>query len=53
MTDLIKDVQKQDPGSRLITLFELELDTDITDNSYAYFHEGLEDNNNPVNKKVK
>ncbi len=42
MTELIKDVQKQDPGSRLITLFELELDTDITTNTYAYFHDGTE-----------
>ena len=42
MTDLIKDVQKQDPGSKLIVLFELELDTDISTNSYAYFHSGLE-----------
>ena len=42
MTDLIKDVQKQDPGSRLIVLFELELDTDISTNSYVYFHSGLE-----------
>lgn len=43
MTDLIKDVQKLEVDSKLITLFELELDTDITTNSYAYFHEGLEE----------
>mgnify|MGYP003113434321 CR=1 FL=1 len=42
MTEIIKDVQKQDPGSRIITLFELELDTNITDDSYAYFHNSLE-----------
>ena len=27
MTDLIKDLQKQDPGSELIELFELKLDS--------------------------
>ena len=48
MTELIKDVQKQEPGSRLLILFELELDTDITADSYAYFHSGLEADNTTV-----
>jgi len=40
MTDLIvKDLQKQDPGSELIELFELELDTSTT----VYFHSGVEE----------
>ena len=38
MTDVVKDVQKQDPGSAYIELFELEIGT----NSYAYFFSGLE-----------
>tara|TARA_Y100001938_G_C8100934_1_gene441673 strand:- start:6271 stop:7473 length:1203 start_codon:yes stop_codon:yes gene_type:complete len=38
MTDVIKDVQKQVPGSEHIELYELEIGT----NSYAYFHSGLE-----------
>jgi len=44
MSDLIKDLQKLEVPSSIITLFELELDTDFTTNSYAYFHEGLEGN---------
>ena len=48
MSELIKDVQKQEPGSKLIELFELELDTDITTNSYAYFHSGFEENNTTI-----
>lgn len=41
MTDLIvKDLQKQDPGSELIELFELELDSSTT----VYFHSGVEEN---------
>lgn len=40
MTDLIvKDVQKQDPGSALVELFELELDSSNT----VYFHSGVEE----------
>ena len=40
MTDLIvKDLQKQDPGSELIELFELELDSSTT----VYFHSGVEE----------
>ena len=40
MTDLIvKDVQKQDPGSALVELFELELDSSNT----VYFHAGVEE----------
>jgi lambda family phage minor tail protein L len=42
MTDLIKDLQKQNPGSAIVELYELELDTDITTNTTAYFHRGLE-----------
>ena len=39
MTDLIvKDVQKQDPGSALVELFELKLDSSNT----VYFHSGVE-----------
>ena len=38
MTDITKDVQKQDPGSQLIELWELEIGTD----TYAYFYSGLE-----------
>lgn len=38
MTDLIvKDLQKQNPGSALVELFELELDS-----STVYFHSGVE-----------
>ena len=42
MTELIKDLQKQNPGSAIVELYELELDTDITTNTTAYFHRGLE-----------
>ena len=42
MTDLIKDLQKQNPGSAIVELYELELDTDITTNTTAYFHRGFE-----------
>lgn len=38
MTDLIDVVQKQDPGSALIELYELE----ITDTDTVYFHTGLD-----------
>ena len=39
MTDLIvKDLQKQDPGSALVELFELELDS-----TTVYFHSGVEE----------
>ena len=45
MTDLIvKDLQKQDPGSELIELFELELDSSTT----VYFHSGVEENLNAI-----
>ena len=40
MTDLIvKDLQKQDPGSQLIELFELKLDS-----TTLYFHSGVQEN---------
>ena len=40
MTDLIvKDLQKQDPGSQLIELFELKLDS-----TTLYFHSGAQEN---------
>jgi lambda family phage minor tail protein L len=40
MTDLIvKDLQKQDPGSALVELFELKLDSSNT----VYFHSGVEE----------
>ena len=40
MTDLIvKDLQKQDPGSELIELFELKFDSSTT----VYFHSGVEE----------
>lgn len=48
MNDLVKDLQKQTVDSSLITLFELELDPDITENSYVYFHEGLEADNTTI-----
>ena len=38
MTDLIKDVQKQDPGSQFIELWEIELSSSAS----AYFFTGLE-----------
>tara|TARA_R100000152_G_C6781423_1_gene215868 strand:+ start:635 stop:1936 length:1302 start_codon:yes stop_codon:yes gene_type:complete len=41
MTELVKSVQKLEIPSNLVVLFELELDTDISTNTYAYFHEGL------------
>lgn len=37
MTDVIKDVQKQDPGSAFIELFEIDLP-----GTNAFFHAGLE-----------
>ena len=37
MTDVIKDVQKQDPGSAFIELFEIDLP-----GTNAFFHSGLE-----------
>jgi lambda family phage minor tail protein L len=40
MTDLIvKDLQKQDPGSQLIELFELKFDS-----TTLYFHSGVQEN---------
>ena len=39
MTDLIEAVQKQDPGSALVELFEIELSS----SSILYFHSGLDD----------
>ena len=35
MSDIIEAAQKQDPGSEVITLFTLELDT-----GFAYFYSG-------------
>ena len=40
MTDIAKSLQKQDPGSALVVLYELEYAT----NSKAYFFAGLNDN---------
>ena len=40
MTDLIDVVQKQDPGSELVELYEIQL----TDGTILYFHGGLDDN---------
>ena len=37
MTDLIKAVQTQEPGSALVELIEIQLD-----DSTLYFHAGLE-----------
>lgn len=37
MTDVIKDVQKQDPGSAFVELFEIDLP-----GTNAFFHSGLE-----------
>ena len=39
MTELIDVVQKQDPGSELVTLFELNFN-----GTTLYFHPGLDDN---------
>lgn len=40
MTDLIRDLQKQDPGSQLVVLYELEMPTGST----LYFTAGLQAN---------
>ena len=40
MTDIAKSLQKQDPGSALVVLYELEYATDTK----AYFFAGLNDN---------
>ena len=37
---MVKDVQKQDPGSAIVYLYELE----YADNTFAYFHDGLDSN---------
>ena len=42
MTILVKELQEQGILSNLITLYELELDPNITTDSYAYFYAGLE-----------
>ena len=41
MTDraLVEDLQKQDPGSPLVHLYELQ----VSDSSFVYFHSGLDD----------
>lgn len=39
MSDIIQTVQKQDPGSELVILYDLE----YADGSFAYFHPGLDD----------
>jgi len=39
MTDLIDVIQKQDPGSALVELFELVIDSTTT----VYFHSGVDD----------
>lgn len=39
MTDIIKTVQKQDPGSELIILYDLE----YAEGSFAHFFKGLDD----------
>ena len=39
MTQIVKEVQKQDPGSALVTLYKLE----YTDNTFAYFTDGTEE----------
>jgi lambda family phage minor tail protein L len=43
MSDIIESVQKQDPGSELVILYDLE----FTDGSFAYFHPGLDDSGTP------
>jgi lambda family phage minor tail protein L len=53
MTEIIRDLQKQDPGANLVVLYELELPSGNT----LYFHSGLQantanvtfDNNNYYN----
>ena len=37
---MVKDLQKQDPGSAIVYLYELE----YADNTFAYFHDGLDSN---------
>ena len=44
MTDIAKTLQKQDPASELVILYELEYAT----SSKAYFFAGLDDNNTAV-----
>ena len=44
MTDIAKSLQKQDPGSELVILYELEYGT----NSKAYFFAGLNENTSAV-----
>ena len=44
MTDIAKSLQKQDPGSALVILYELEYAT----NSKAYFFAGLNENTSAV-----
>ena len=39
MTQIVKEVQKQDPGSALVTLYKLE----YADNTFAYFTDGTEE----------
>ena len=40
MSDIIEAAQKQDPGSELITLYELELDNETPIPTTAYFYSG-------------
>ena len=44
MTDIAKTLQKQDPGSALVVLYELEYGT----SSKAYFFAGLDDDSTAV-----
>ena len=44
MTDIAKTLQKQDPGSALVVLYELEYGT----SSKAYFFAGLDENTTAV-----
>ena len=41
---LVKDLQKLDPGSELVHLFELE----YVKGSFIYFHAGLDDDLTPI-----
>lgn len=44
MTQIVKEVQKQDPGSALVTLYKLE----YADNTFAYFTDGTEEDTTSV-----
>ena len=44
MTQIDKEIQKQDPGSALIELYVLE----YSSNNFAYFFSGLDEDLSPI-----